>query len=222
METKRETLSNGTTVYTAGQHRIGTDALLLTRFCNPRPAWAAADLCAGCGVVLLGLWDAGLRGEMLAVDIAPGATALIEKAARHSKIPQLQVHTGDLRQLRPPRLYDLVTANPPYFDAGPPPPEPARALARHQAACGIADVCAAAGRLLKDRGRFCLCYPPARLAGLFAALAAARLAPKRMQLVRKTPEAPPWLVLLDARKNGGEGLSLLPDLLLPPGQTTQF
>ncbi len=222
MEMTRETLPGGTAVYTSRRHRIGTDALLLTRFCAPHKSWAAADLCCGCGIVLLGLWDAGLRGNALAVDIAPEAMALVARAAEENQMPGLRLHTGDLRSLRPPQLYDLVTANPPYFDAGPPPPDPARALARHQSACTMHDLSAAAARLLKDRGRLCLCYPPARLAGLFAALAASRLAPKRMQLVRKAHEAPPWLVLLDARKNGGEGLSLLPDLILPPGAATQF
>ena len=76
--------------------------------------------------------------------------------------------------------------------------------------------------LLKDRGRFCLCYPPARLAQLFAALSANRLAPKRLRLVRKTPETPPWLVLVDARKNGGAGLQILPDRILPPGAPVQY
>ena len=45
-----------------------------------------------------------------------------------------------------------------------------------------------------------------------------RLEPKRMQLVRKSPEEEPWLVLMEARKAGGIGLKVQPDYILPPGR----
>ena len=41
-----------------------------------------------------------------------------------------------------------------------------------------------------------------------------RFAPKRLRAVQETATAPAKLVLLEARKQGGEGLALLPPLLL--------
>ncbi len=222
MGNKRETLPGGTVVLTGPEHRFGTDALLLAGFAAPKPAWAAADLCAGCGIVLWALWDAGLRGPALAVEIDPAGVGLIEEAIGQNGAKNVEVHCGDLRTLRPPRLFDLVTANPPYFSEGPLPPQKGRALARHEVACTLEEVCAAAAGLLKDGGRFCLCYPPQRLAELFAALGQNRLEPKRLCFVRKSAEAAPWLVLVDARKNGGKGLSVLPERILPLGEPIRY
>ena len=67
-----------------------------------------------------------------------------------------------------------------------------------------------AGRLARTGGRFALVYRPERLAELFAALAAARLEPKRMQLLAYDRRKPPYAVLVEAVKDGGPGLEVLP------------
>ena len=40
-------------VYCSPEHRFGSDALLLARFCEPKRAQKAAYLCSGCGIVAL-------------------------------------------------------------------------------------------------------------------------------------------------------------------------
>ena len=100
----------------------------------------------------------------------------------------------------------------------PPPAERGGAGAGHEHTATLADFCRCAASVLKDKGRFCLCRPPARLAELMCTLREHRLEPKRMQLVRKSPEEGPWLVLMDARKAGGIGLKVQPDYILPPGR----
>ena len=222
MEYKIEQLPAGTRVFTTNTHRFGSDALLLAEFCEVRRSWAVADLCAGCGIVLLCLIDSGLQGPCAAVEIEPEAAALIELAAEQNQIKKLQVVKGDLCCYRPGCLFDLVSANPPYFNKGLLPQSPARAKARHEESLSLEELCQAAARLLKDGGRFCLCYPPARLGELFWVLGQHKLAPKRLRLVRKAPDAAPWLALVDARKNGGVGLTVLPECILPPGATTTF
>ena len=68
--------------------------------------------------------------------------------------------------------------------------------------------------MLKTGGRLYLCFPANRLAGLFSALEMAKLAPKRLRFVHPRPGKEANLVLLDAVKEGGEGLTLLPPLFL--------
>ena len=85
-----------------------------------------------------------------------------------------------------------------------------RWLARRGFALRGETLCQAAGRLARTGGRFALVYRPERLAELFAALAAARLEPKRMQLLAYDRRKPPYAVLVEAVKDGGPGLEGLP------------
>lgn len=222
MEYQTETLPNGTPVYTTQSHRVTTDSLLLTAFCPVHRRHSACDLGAGTGLILLGLVDRGLAGRAVGVEQYPDAAALLQKAAQDAGLANVAAHTGDLREYTCGRPFDLVVSNPPYFTEGQASPQAARAAARHAAGDFLPALCAAAHRLLKDSGSFCLCWPPARLAPLLAALQGQNLAPKRLQLVRKGPAAAPWLALLDARKAGGEGLAILPDHILPPGQQVRY
>ena len=84
-------------------------------------------------------------------------------------------------------------------------PDAARRLCTRQGAATIADVAACAKRMLKTGGRLFLCYPAQGLAACLAALVNEGLQPKRMRPVA-AGDKPPYLILLEARKGGGEGL----------------
>lgn len=217
-----ETLPSGTRVWVNARHRFGSDSLLLAGFCSPRRNAAVCDLGTGCGIILLSLLDKGLAGPAVGVEIDPEGAGLLAGAAEENGFANLQSVAGNLCGYRPARLFDLVTANPPYYTGGLISPDPRRAAARHQVSATLADFCAAARHLLKDGGKFCICYPAGQLASLFTTLQSHRLEPKRLQLARKNAESPPWLALVEARKAGGPGLAILPDRLLPPGQPIQY
>ena len=74
-------------------------------------------------------------------------------------------------------------------------------------------LCAAAGRLVKNGGRAALVHRPERLPELFAQLRAVSLEPKRMRLVQHSPDAPPSAVWVEAVRQGRPGLEVLPVLL---------
>ena len=63
-------------------------------------------------------------------------------------------------------------------------------------------------------GTLYLVFRPDRLESLFAALRAAKFAPKRMLFVQDAPTKAPGMVLCEARLGGNEGLVLLPTLVL--------
>ena len=71
MEHSTEVLYNRTMVYCSPEHRFGSDALLLARFCEPKRAQKAADLCSGCGIVALEWHDRGHRGPCIAGGCRP-------------------------------------------------------------------------------------------------------------------------------------------------------
>ena len=215
-----EILTHGTPVQCSADHRFGTDALLLARFCPPHRAQRAADLCSGCGIVSLEWHDGGHRGPCMAVEIAPEGSALLaDTVARQAELAHITPVLGDLRSWQPPDagLYDVVACNPPYFTDGPQSGNAARATARHENLCSLEDVCRCAGRLLRDGGRFALCQRPQRLAEVFAAMQAARLEPKRLAFVKNKAGGAPWLFLVEAQKNRRPGLVVEPDVLISAG-----
>ena len=75
MEHSTEVLYNRTMVYCTPEHRFGSDALLLARFCEPKRSQKAADLCSGCGIVALEWHDRGHRGPCTALELDPAASA---------------------------------------------------------------------------------------------------------------------------------------------------
>ena len=212
-----ELLAGGTRVYISARHRFGTDAMLLSWFCNVHRGWAACDLCSGCGILPLRWYDRGHRGPAFGLELDGEGAALLRRAAEESGAGNITALQGDLRAL-PPQLkrggFDLVSCNPPYFTGGPVSQKPGRAQARHQLSCTVEQVCAAAAALLKDGGRLCLCCRPHRLADCMVAMRQNGIEPKRLQWVRQRPGALPWLFLLDGRRGRRSGLQLQEDILI--------
>lgn len=223
MNGNKEALPGGTLLYTGAGLPITTDALLLAEFCPVKPRWSLCDLGSGTGILLFSLVDKGLLGRAVGVDIDPAAVALLTRAAAENGLDERVTGIcADLAAYHSPQPFDLVVANPPYFATGRLAKAPQRAAARHQLQCTLPDVCAAARRLLKDGGRFCLCWPAGDMAALFGALSQHSLAPKRLQWVRRTAQDNARLALLETVKAGGPGLTVLPDRLLPPGSVMQY
>ena len=84
--------------------------------------------------------------------------------------------------------------------------------------CPLSMISAAAGRLVRNGGRFALVHRPERLPALFSALEGNGFAPKRMALVQHRVDKPPSAVLVEAVRQGRPGLEVLPTVLLeqPP------
>ena len=201
MEHSTEILYNKTEVYCSAVHRFGSDALLLARFSEPKRAQKAADLCSGCGIISLEWHDRGHRGPCAAVELQPEASTLLAEAVAAQQLEHITPFCADLRTFREGEgQFDLCACNPPYFIAGPQSSTAARATARHETDCTLADVCACAFRLLKDGGRLSLCHRPERLA-----------------FVKNTPAAAPWLFLVEAQKNRKTGLRIEADVLISAG-----
>lgn len=158
-------------VYCSPEHRFGSDALLLARFCEPKRAQKAADLCSGCGIVALEWHDRGHRGPCMGLELQPEGSALLSAAVQEQDIGHIEPVCADLRAFRQGEgSFDVCACNPPYFTDGPQSQNAAHALARHENTCTLDDVCQCAFRLLKDGGRFALCHRPERLAEVLAVL----------------------------------------------------
>ncbi len=194
---------------------VQTDALSLSHFVVAGRNALCADLGTGCGILpLLLLTDrSDLRFD--AVELrTDAAEAARENMERNGLASRCSVYAGDMREIPLARgRYDLVITNPPYF---PPSDREGDAVRRtmRQESMSLPELCGLAASLLKNGGRFTLCYPASRFPALLTALRGAGLEPKRLRCVQHSARHAPSLILCESRKNGGEGLDWEPPLLL--------
>jgi len=193
---------------------LSSDTAWLGEFVRLGKAETVCDLGCGGGALALQLLGRKPSLRVSAIDILPEAVRAAEYNSELNGF-RMDIRCGDIRDWRSffrPGSFDLAVSNPPYWTQGKPGPRDSRNTARHES-CGPGDLCAAAAGLLRQRGRFCLVYPPERLSVLLCAMTAQRLEPKRMRFVHRDVSGAPCAVLVEAVKDGGAGLSVLPPLM---------
>ncbi len=212
---EKELLKNGTPVFCNAVHRIQADGPLLASFVKAGSNDRLLDLGTGNGIIPLWLYDRGFRGRTTGVEIQADAAEMFRKSIEESGIEHFEVSECDMRQFRSTAKYDIVTANPPYFDvdAGELAKDSGRAAARSEIRISLSELIVVAKKNLKEGGRFYCCYPPNRMANLFRCLST-DFSPKRLRFCRNDKKSEPWLLFLEAIYHGGEGLSVLPDLIV--------
>ena len=195
-----------------------TDSFALGYFARPRYGERICDL--GCGVGLLGALLLARSDTLRLFNVELNAQALV--LARRTFAQNgwtADFSCGDLRDtgaLPAAGTVDYVVCNPPYFKSGSGRSAigQARQRAREETDCTLADVCAAAARILRWGGRFALVYRPERLAEAVSTLCAHALEPKRLRFVHPRADAAPSLLLLEARRGGRSGLTVEPPLIV--------
>ena len=216
----RDTLFDGD-VY-CSQHKDGyrfsIDPVLLAHFVRLKKEELLLDLGAGCGVLGLILRyraHDSIR-KITAFEFQEGLADLArENVLSNSFQDTMDVVQGDLRCIEryfSAGTFSAVVCNPPFYmpGSGRKSVNDEALIARHQVKCTLGEIIYAAHYVLKNRGRFFLVYPAELLAVLIAGLSKTGFAVKRMQLVYSYPEkdATARLVLLEALKNGGDGMSV--------------
>ncbi|WLE98639.1 MAG: tRNA1(Val) (adenine(37)-N6)-methyltransferase [Candidatus Electrothrix communis] len=218
-----DTLFNGRLV--CRQHRDGyrfsLDAVLLAHFCQPASRDKVLDLGCGCGVIGLILCYRHPDVQVTGLELQPALADLSQQNIQANSLQdRFAVINGDLRTIKQhlrAESYELVLSNPPYYKVGGGriSQEDECALARHELTADPDSVIAAAAYAVKNRGTVACMYPAERLATVIAAMMKKRLVPKRIQPVYSYPkDNRARLVMIEAMKNGGEGLCLLPPLYI--------
>lgn len=222
----RGPLGEALAVCISPRHTFGVDSFLLASFSQAKRADLTADLGAGCGILSVLLYKMYQCHKIYGLELQKEAVCQFQETVSASGLENVIFPVeGDLCQLPaslPRNAFGLVVCNPPYFRENPS-PNPSRAAARTEIACTLDSVCAAAERLLRFGGRFCLCQRPERLPDLFAAMRAHRLEPKRLRLAADTVSSAPWLALVEGRLGGRPGLRAEPLFFTrnPDGSSTQ-
>jgi len=206
---KTEQLGPYTLSWPEGVFPLGGDALALGAFASVKPGWRVCDLGTGSGALLLLLARRTKDLALTGIEIDPLSAQIARENLTANGLAG-EVITGDLRTVPlPAGGFDLVVSNPPYFPVG---SGGSSGPARSEELCSLDDLCAAAGRLTRNGGRFALCHRPERLVDVLCSLRAHGLEPKRLKLVSHGSGHPPSLLLAEAVRQGRPGLSIENDL----------
>jgi len=198
----------------------GTDSFALGYFARPKAGDAVCDLGSGTGLLGTLLLARESALTLHCVELNAAATALAEKTfCENGWAERVRFHVGDLRDsavLPKAGSIDFCISNPPYFKSGSGLScvDEARKTAREESECTLDDVCAAAARVLRWGGKFCLVHRVDRLCDLICSLRAHALEPKRVRFVLPRSDAAPSLLLLEARRGGKSGLTVEAPLVI--------
>ena len=199
---------------------LSTDSVLLADFVRFSGNARGIDLGCASGAILLMLLFRSDRLRMTGLELQPDAAELACRAVEMNRLSERsEICCGDLREYRtlfPGGCFDFAVSNPPYYPSGTGAlsPDPARAGARSELSCTLADVCDAAAFLCRTGGNFFLVHKPERLSEIFVILNRTGLEPKRLRAVCPRPGKAPSLMLIEARKGGKPGLKIEPTLFL--------
>lgn len=214
-----EKLSDKLTVCTSDQHSFGTDAFLLTHFCEYKTKDVACDLGTGCGIIPMLMQRKNPPSVTYAVDIQKQAIEQLEVSVEKSNVDKIVPICADLKILwenAPIGRCSLITCNPPYkaSKAGIESELDAHKIARHEILCDINDICKTSAKLLKFGGRLCLCNRPERLSDVIWAMKNNGIEPKRIRFVSKNSSTAPWLFLIEGKKGSKPFMKIMPQLYI--------
>ena len=191
--------------------RFGCDGVEIANFCEGGKGDKIADLGAGTGIIDVLL--AGKRGlNVTAVEIQ---SELCEYVRENSHINGLEdliiVINAPMQKISDyveVGSMDAVVSNPPYRKCGSGMKQENRsiAIARHEIAVKLSEVCDAAAYLLSSGGKFFVINQTERLAETMYECKKRKLEPKKLQILTPNEVKEPHLFMLKCVKDGKEGL----------------
>ena len=182
-------------------YRFSADAVALADFAQASAADTVLDLCSGCGVVPILMWQRSPFRYGVGVELDAELATLASRNVAHfylaDRIHMVQadirfLDSNDLRGISSvvsSSRFDLVTANPPYWplDQGRLNPNLQKAAARHEIFITLHEVLAAARRFLKPGGRLYFSHLESRKSEILENLERTGLVIRKTQSVSRLP-----------------------------------
>ncbi len=203
---KTEHLGGGYYVAVSNEHTFGTDAVLLADFASPNKNDLVCDMGTGCGIIPMLLCRNNKGKNITGIEIQQNGYEQALESVKLSKAEnKVEIINGDIKNIKellPHGIFNVVIMNPPYKAAngGLESKDKSARIARHEVACTVDDVTAAASHLLNFGGKLCLCNRPERLSDTIVSMRNAGIEPKRLRFVSKKSDTPPWLFMIEGKK----------------------
>lgn len=139
--------------------KVGTDSVLLGAWTDVNKAERILDVGTGSGVIALMVAQRS-QGIVHGIDIDESSVRQAKQNASNSPWShRISMYCQDIKSYQPEKDYDLIVSNPPFFQAGMPPPDPVRLRARHHLKLGHQKLIYHCQRLLTKKGRLSIILP---------------------------------------------------------------
>ena len=197
-----------------GGPRVSVDTVLLAHFARAGKRARVIEMGCAHGAVTLIMAKRNPGAAFEGFDISPELIRMAyENAIINGLSGRVRFFVSDLREHRKnfaPESYDAVVMNPPYDEPRSSRPSQRRemAVAMHGEECSLADTIACAKYLLRNGGKFFLVMRAKRVGELFCLLAQHNVRPKRMKAVHPKPDRQASVVLVEAVRASGDGLTI--------------
>lgn len=197
------------------------DSILLPNFVEiTRKTKKILDMCTGNAPIPLILsmkTDAKIYGVELQKEVYDLAKETIKINNLDNQIELINDNIKNLKKIFDTETFDIITCNPPYFkkkDDSIINENKVKSIARHEIEMELEDVMIISKALLKNEGSLTLVHRTDRLIEIIELMKKHNIEPKRMRLIYPKVNMESNLVLIDGRKNGKEGLKILPPLYI--------
>lgn len=197
------------------------DSILLPNFVEiTRKTKKILDMCTGNAPIPLILstkTDAKIYGVELQKEVYDLAKETIKINKLDNQIELINDNIKNLKKIFDTETFDIITCNPPYFkkkDDSIINENKIKSIARHEIEMELEDVMMISKALLKNEGSLVLVHRTDRLIEIIELMKKHNIEPKRMRLIYPKVNMESNLVLIDGRKNGKEGLKILPPLYI--------
>ena len=197
------------------------DSILLPNFVEiTRKTKKILDMCTGNAPIPLILstkTDAKIYGVELQKEVYDLAKETIKINNLDNQIELINDNIKNLKKIFDTETFDIITCNPPYSkkkDDSIINENKVKSIARHEIEMELEDVMIISKALLKNEGSLVLVHRTDRLIEIIELMKKHNIEPKRMRLIYPKVNMESNLVLIEGRKNGKEGLKILPPLYI--------
>lgn len=178
------------------------------------------DFCTGNAPIPL-ILTTKTKATIYAMELQKDVHSLALKSVNYNNLEnRITLINDDIRNVNKyfaDDSFDLVTVNPPYFKANDHSivnENIQKRLARHEGDLNFEDVIKSAFRILKTNGRLALVHRTERFFEICDVLKKHGFAIKRLQFIYPNEVGESKLFMIEASKNGKDGLKLLPPLFV--------
>ena len=197
------------------------DSVLLPNFVEiTKKTSKILDMCTGNAPIPL-ILSTKTTAKIYAIELQKEVYSIAEETIKINKLEnQIKLINDNIKNLKKffnTETFDIITCNPPYFkkkDGSIINENKVKSIARHEIEMELEDVMIISKALLKNEGSLVLVHRTERLIEIIELMKKHNIEPKRMRLIYPKVNTESNLVLIDGRKNGKDGLKILPPLYI--------
>lgn len=200
---------------------FGIDAVLLAHFAKvTKREQQVLDIGTGTGIIPILMHAIYQKGKYTGIDIQEEMVEMANRSLQLNELTEdIKIKHIDVKTIKEHfdgHSVDLVTTNPPYMKGtnGLKNEHPSKTIARHEVLCTLEDIIAAAGYVLKVKGKLCMIHRPQRLVDIICAMRANKIEPKRLRMVYPKPGQAPTMILIEGIKGGNSEMRVEKPLIV--------